>query len=426
MQTSIYTQMEISGKTEEIMKAIEVIMDYQCKTHRAKYYFANGIITVNNSRMELQAELISEYLKNTEGTIQGAITIEMDGPYGEFYSLREIDFFEKIADEIPAITLKGSFIEEGTYSYETVEAQLINMRLHVSKYYENFEVIDDNYLKMVRKKLPHNKFIELLGLDTDGFGEDEYNGFISEASGRDHFLFDHYYEFSDFFPLLNISKSQYDDLSNSLAKMGIDYCVYRESRECGDLINYTYDPIKHRYYEDENSAISNEMRDTPGNIYTGSIQACPFSITINGVFIETNTSLEDLKDAGLTEDPLCIDKYENIYEYAVNRPVSIQGLRFYVIFKFVIEENESRFGGFELVIDSNIDGKQKWTKAYIFARNTFGGPNTERISEVTFQDGNADIYWDYDPRNGGESGELVPIISYREPSEDEEVLFCSE
>ena len=418
--------MEISGKTEEIMKAIEVIMDHQYKTHREKYYFADGTITVNNSRMELQAELISEYLKNTEGTIQGAITIEMDGPYGEFYSLREIDFFEKIADEIPAITLKGSFIEEGTYSYETVEAQLINMRLQVSKYYENFEVIDDNYLKMVRKKLPHNKFIELLGLDTDGFGEDEYNGFISEASGRDHFLFDHYYEFSDFFPLLNISKSQYDDLSNSLAKMGIDYCVYRESRECGDLINYTYDPIKHRYYEDENAAISDEMRDTPGNIYTGSIQACPFSMTINGVFIETNTSLEDLKDAGLTEDTLCIDKYENIYEYAVNRPVYIQGLLFYVIFKFVIEENESRFGGFELVIDSNIDGKQKWTKAYIFARNTFGGPNTERISEVTFQDGNADIYWDYDPRNGGESGELVPIISYREPSEDEEVLFCSE
>lgn len=154
MQTSIYTQMEISGKTEEIMKAIEVIMDYQCKTHRAKYYFANGIITVNNSRMELQAELISEYLKNTEGTIQGAITIEMDGPYGEFYSLREIGFFEKIADEIPAITLKGSFIEEGTYSYETVEAQLINMRLQVSKYYENFEVIDDNYLKWLEKNFP--------------------------------------------------------------------------------------------------------------------------------------------------------------------------------------------------------------------------------------------------------------------------------
>ena len=240
MQTSIYTQMEISGKTEEIMKAIEVIMDYQCKNHRAKYYFVDGTITVNSSRMELQAELISEYLKNTEGTIQGAITIEMDGPYGEFCSLREIDFFEKIADEIPALMLKGSFIEEGTYSYETVEAQLINMRLHVSKYYENYEDIDDNYLKMVRKKLPHNKFIELLGLDTDGFGEDEYNEFISEASGREHFLFDHYYELSDFFPLLNISMSQYDDLSNSLVKMGIDYCVYRESRECGDLINYSY------------------------------------------------------------------------------------------------------------------------------------------------------------------------------------------
>ena len=240
--------MEISGKTEEIMKAIEVIMDYQCKTHRAKYYFVDGTITVNSSRMELQAELISEYLKNTEGTIQGAITIEMDGPYGEFCSLREIDFFEKIADEIPALMLKGSFIEEGTYSYETVEAQLINMRLHVSKYYENYEDIDDNYLKMVRKKLPHNKFIELLGLDTDGFGEDEYNEFISEASGREHFLFDHYYELSDFFPLLNISMSQYDDLSNSLVKMGIDYCVYRESRECGDLINYTYDPIKHNYF----------------------------------------------------------------------------------------------------------------------------------------------------------------------------------
>ena len=425
MQTSIYTQMEISGKTEEIMKAIEVIMDYQCKTHRAKYYFANGIITVNNSRMELQAELISEYLKNTEGTIQGAITIEMDGPYGEFYSLREIDFFEKIADEIPAITLKGSFIEEGTYSYETVEAQLINMRLHVSKYYENFEVIDDNYLKMVRKKLPHNKFIELLGLDTDGFGEDEYNGFISEASGRDHFLFDYYYEFSDFFPLLNISKSQYDDLSKSLAKMGIDYCVYRESRECGDLINYTYDPIKHRYYEDENSAISDEMRDTPGNIYTGSIQACPFSMTINGVYIETNTSLEDLKDAGLTEDTFCIDKYENIYEYAVKRPVYIQGLLFYVILKFVIEENESRFGGFELVMDSNIDGKQKWTKAYIFACNTFGRPNTDTIWEVTFQDGNVHIHWYYDPRNGEESDEFVPIISYRNLSEEED-LFYSE
>ena len=98
METSIYTQLEISGKTEEIMKAISVIMNHQYKTGRAKYYFADGTITVNNSRMKLQAELISEYLKNTEGTIQGAITIEMDGPYGEFYSLREIDFFEKIAD----------------------------------------------------------------------------------------------------------------------------------------------------------------------------------------------------------------------------------------------------------------------------------------------------------------------------------------
>ena len=207
--------------------------------------------------------------------------------------------------------------------------------------------------------------------------------------------------------------------------MGIDYCVYRESGEGGDLINYTYDPIKHWYYEDENSAITDEMRDTPGNIYTGSIQTRPFSMTINGVVIETNTTLEKLKDAGLTEDPLCIDKYENIYEYAVNRPVYIQGLLFYVIFEFVIEENESRYGGFQLVMDSNIDGKQKWTKAYIFARNTFGKPNAERISEVTFQDGNAHIYWYYDPRNGEESDEFVPIISYWNLSEEED-LFYSE
>ena len=90
-----------------------------------------------------------------------------------FYSLREIDFFEKLADEIPAITFIGSFIEDGTYSDETVKAQLINKKLHVSKYYVNYEDIDNNYLKMVRKKLPYNKFIELLGLDTDDFGEDE-------------------------------------------------------------------------------------------------------------------------------------------------------------------------------------------------------------------------------------------------------------
>ena len=137
METSIYTQLEISGKTEEIMKAISVIMNHQYKTGRAKYYFADGTITVNNSRMKLQAELISEYLKNTEGTIQGAITIKMNGPYGEFCSLREIDFFEKLADEIPAITFIGSFIEDGTYSDETVKAQLINKKLHVSKYYVN-------------------------------------------------------------------------------------------------------------------------------------------------------------------------------------------------------------------------------------------------------------------------------------------------
>ena len=49
--------MEISGKTEEIMKAISVIMNHQYKTGRAKYYFADGTITVNNSRMKLQAEL---------------------------------------------------------------------------------------------------------------------------------------------------------------------------------------------------------------------------------------------------------------------------------------------------------------------------------------------------------------------------------
>ena len=81
METSIYTQLEISGKTEEIMKAISVIMNHQYKTGRAKYYFADGTITVNNSRMKLQAELISEYLKNTEGQIQCAIKIELDGPY---------------------------------------------------------------------------------------------------------------------------------------------------------------------------------------------------------------------------------------------------------------------------------------------------------------------------------------------------------
>ena len=93
--------------------------------------------------------------------------------------------------------------------------------------------------------------------------------------------------------------------------------------------------------------------------------------------------------------------------------------------RFVIEENESRFGGFELVIDSNIDGKQKWTKAYIFACNTFGRPNTDRIWEVTFQDGNVHIHWYYDPRNGEESDEFVPIISYRNLSEEED-LFYSE
>lgn len=90
---------------------------------------------------------------------------------------------------------------------------------------------------------------------------------------------------------------------------------------------------------------------------------------------------------------------------------------FFYFFHFL---HHNRYSTKKLVIDSNIDGKQKWPKAYIFARNTFGRPNTERISKVTFQDGNADIYWDYDPRNGEESDELVPIISYREPSEDEE------
>ena len=51
METSIYTQLEISGKTEEIMKAISVIMNHQYKTGRV-------------SRGELTADVSADYLRN--------------------------------------------------------------------------------------------------------------------------------------------------------------------------------------------------------------------------------------------------------------------------------------------------------------------------------------------------------------------------
>ena len=113
----------------------------------------------------------------------------------------------------------------------------------------NYEDIDNNYLKMVRKKLPHNKFIELLGLDIGDFGEDEYNEFISAASVREHFLFDHYYEFSDFFPSICILRRRTDTGAfaggHSAALADIDFfCLSGYFSFNNDIVVLRY-PFKH-------------------------------------------------------------------------------------------------------------------------------------------------------------------------------------
>ena len=419
MEATLETKMTISGSSEEIMKTIEAIMMYQYESLKADYYFGEGAITINNSRMELQKDLISDYLKSTGEQIQDTIIIEMDGPYGEFDNLSEISFFEELSDEFPSITFSGSFVAEETYSYESVECNLVNNELHISKYYENYEDLDENYQEVVKNKLPYDGFIKLLGIDTDDFGEDEYDEFIDEADEREHFLFDDYDEFSDFFPSLEITESQYDEMCNVIAKLGIDYNVCRENGECGDLIKYIYDPIEHKYYEEGQNTKADETRETPDDVFKGSIQVNPFLMKINGVNICQNTSLGEIKEAGLTEESLCIDEYENIRDYAVSKPVSVQGSLLFIVLRFVIENNETLLSGIRMILDfDNNDDKQKWTKSLVFALNSFGRPYTQSVSEVTFLGGEVEMSRDYDFREE-ESEEMVPIINYWGPSEED-------
>lgn len=328
MDATFQTKIKMSGNKEEIKKTIELIMSFQYKLQRAAWYFGEGTITINNSCMKLEKDLINDYFKNTEAPIQDKIIIELNGPYGEFDYLREIRFFEELSDALPSISFIGSFVGEETYSYESAEYQLANKKLYISQYYENYG-------------------------------------------------------------------------------------------ESGELIKYVYDPIEHRY-EDGQYTAADETLETSETVYTGSIQVTPFSLTIKGVYIVLNTSLKEMKDTGLTEDSLCIDEFENIRDYAINKPVLINGLPFFIVLRFSIETNEYRLCGIRMILDNDTDEKQKWTKTLIFALNTFGRPDTESINEVTFQGGEVEMSWDDDPRDGEESEEMVPIINYWGPLEDYE------
>ena len=165
-------EINVKGTKEELLKVIEAVFDFQ-EGNRESYFSGLTIIS-NTSKLNCEditgdpKTAISKFLENEPKEI----TIEAVGPYGEYYDLMDIGFFQHIASSAQGVYFKGH-ISHPDYD-DILYAEIKGTKLYLKEEGEDdygsskctaiYDVIRKAYIKREE---------EVHGYDEEDYDEDE-------------------------------------------------------------------------------------------------------------------------------------------------------------------------------------------------------------------------------------------------------------
>lgn len=227
MAADINTNIKLKGTKEEIMNIIKVIKDN-------KYLSGH---TING-------KYIDNMLDNEiEGLIEknnNEISIEADGPYGNYVTLPDTKIFESIADTSPNASFTG--ISKGFQGSSDVEltAELKDKKLHLIYTHTTDEYGYNEYLDYVNELLPIEEFCELFKIDEEDLDEEDYEDFFTSEYPDIINL----KRFKEYFSYSNINESEFEEAQNKYEKLKIyDFNAFEQIKAEESAKEWIYNPI---------------------------------------------------------------------------------------------------------------------------------------------------------------------------------------
>lgn len=244
MSADFNTEIDLKVKKEELELVTGLLRSYREK--EKPVFFSKVKIISGDKETELESLDLEE--DGIRGIIEAgeSIKIKADGPYGKYHRIKEVELFERIADEIPNSSFQGTIEGYTGYTTESIEAVLENSTLSLTSFIEENDEKGEAYFKMLSAALPYERFVEVLKIDEEEFDEDDYDDFISESDCFDRFMRENHDEFLESCPASGITGDEYAELNKQFTAAGLNYEDFSDY-EGGNTEKYTYDPFSHKY-----------------------------------------------------------------------------------------------------------------------------------------------------------------------------------
>jgi hypothetical protein len=249
MSADISTDITIKGTHEDLLNVLNVIAEY---TNDRKRRATLENFTIHNNTQKMffspcdKFEKITQFIGNTD-----EITVEAEGPYGNFGRLVGIGLFQSMAEASPDAYFSGEMRLEQNEVEETFTAELSKGKLSMSDYY-----IDDIVCcEWNKTQLPLPLACKLFKIDEGSMDDQKYWSLINSLFyGSDFGGFDDFESFIDFCDeneiKTNLTEEEYFDTSISLRNLNLAKYMYYVDVDDGFCTNCSiYNPIDKKYIQ---------------------------------------------------------------------------------------------------------------------------------------------------------------------------------
>ena len=244
MQVDYSFRLNANGTKDELRQIIGALKRIESKEFDAFLVW----IRIKNLNGWTKLEELSDEI-STEAFItdrDGSIDVEATGPYGHYHVLSDTGLFEIIADAAPYASFSGSIEGGSSYTTENIHCELKDAKLHIESYYECIDDVSSDYLKMLKKEMPYDKFLEIFKIDKDEYDEDQYEDFLGETDCYERFMRADFDEFMESCPESQITEEEYETLLDVVPEMSWEEF---EDSYYGSTEEYDYDPINQAYLD---------------------------------------------------------------------------------------------------------------------------------------------------------------------------------
>lgn len=263
-EATFTTRIVIKGESKDIINVFTLIKEEYVSGNDE--YFESVVVRLLNDDKCLSN--IDNLLRSSVNQIQNFATIaggleieiEADGPYGCYGPLEDMGIFNRIAESVPNISLRGYADGYDIGGDQELSVVLENGILHYTCWNSSYEVLDEAYIPYFESILPLSKFCKIFKIVSDD---------------EEEIIEDFYSFIRDVYPSLN--EYLYEDFKQTFESNIEDEMAFKTSVEELKLLNikdyetfcdekckfsFDYDTISGKYtYFDSNSNSIDENWD---------------------------------------------------------------------------------------------------------------------------------------------------------------------